>query len=230
MKTWKKIGLVAGAAGLLCAAGLYGNGLPFIGPGTYNSVAAVAPQGVYTQLAPGQVITSTPTLQVPSNCCGPVVGVDTNLAGGAAPQTVGATPFQIAGTLLEGLNNTQTSTVHAATSNTLGGVVITESLSTAAGANYTFTLTNSLINAAYIAAGYVPQAALYSSTNTGGRCNNTGAQTNASTGAQSTFSALGTTACLQLVSATPAVGSVVLVFANNGTTALNGTMYMAWHL
>jgi hypothetical protein len=224
-----KIGLMSGLAlGALAiaAAGLYGNGLPQVGPQSWNSVAQVAPNGLYTQLAPGQSFVAP----VPSNCCGPVIGVDTNQTGGAAPQTVGATPFQVAGVLLDALNNTQTSTVHAATSNTLGGVIITESLSTAAGSSYTFTLTNSAITAAYIAAGYVPQVAIYSSTNTGGRANLSGSVTSASTGNQSAFSALANTAQMTLTSETPAVGSVVWVWRNDGTTALNGTMYIAWHL
>src|SRR5271165_792498 len=149
MRLSTKLTLLGVAALAAAAAGLSTNGMPWIGPAKIGTTAAVAPLGLYTQLAPGQNVTtpaSTATTPVPStNCCGPFVAVDTNLIGGAAPQTVAATPFQIAATLADGLLNTQTSTVHAATSNTLGGVVITEALSTAAAATYTFTLTNSLL-------------------------------------------------------------------------------------
>jgi hypothetical protein len=226
--TWKARVLAAvlalGVAGLVSAAGMFV--FPQVVPGTYNSVALPAPDGIYTQVQPGQNFTPP----IPSNCCGPFVPMDTNQTGGAAPATVRATPFQIAGTLLEGINNTQTSTVHAATSNTLGGVVVTESLSTAAGASYTFTLTNSVLNTAYITAGYIPQVAIYSLSNTGGRANLSGNVTSSSTGNQSAFSGLANTAQMTLVSATPANGSVVWVWRNDGTTALNGTMFIAWHL
>lgn len=50
-------------------------------------------------------------------------------------------------TEIDVLVGTATSTVGAATVNTQTGVVTTEALTTAAAATYTFTLTNSLINA-----------------------------------------------------------------------------------
>lgn len=224
----RKIGLLAGvaAAGLLTvAAGLYSNNFPQVLPQNSNSVVMPAPSNGL-QINPGIMMTPP----VPTNCCGPYLAVDTNNQGGAAPATVAATPFQVAATVLEANLNTQTSTVHAATSNTLGGVIVTESLSTAAGASYTFTLTNSLITAAYAAAGKIPQVAIYSISNTGGLPTYTGAVTSASTGNQSTASVPGTSAAMTLVSETDAVGSVVFVWRNDGATALNGTMYIAWHL
>lgn len=207
--------LLLGAAGMLTA------GLPQIVPALYNSIAASAPEGLYQQLAPGVNMVPGQT-----NCCGPFIPADTKLSGGAAPQSVAATPFQVAGTLLDALLNTQTSTVHAATSNTMGGVVVTESLSTAVGSTYTFTLTNSQITAAYIASGQIPQVAIYSGTNTGGKC----VATSGTPGAGGTNVTLETACGLTLTSVTPAVGSVVWVWTNNGTAALNGTMYIAWHL
>ena len=197
------VGLMVGGAGMLTA------NLPDVMAGLVNGINLVN-QGVgsYSNLEPGQLTTN---LQA-TNCCGPNVPVDTNRQGGAAPQSVGATPFQIAGTLLEGLQNTQTSTVHAATSNTLGGVVITEAVTTAAGANYIFTLTNSQINAAYNTSGNTPSVGIYSISNTGG--------TNPPR----------TTAQMTLLSAVAATGSVTWTWRNDGNTALNGTMYIAWHL
>lgn len=208
MKFGKKwlLGGIAAASVLLAAAGLYTNNLPQLSAGTVNTVAQNA---VLSQLDPGQQVTLAG--QAP-NCCGSEMAVDTNLAGGAAPGTVSATPFQVAATFGDAYLNSQTSTVHAATSNTLGGIITTESLTTAAGATYTFTLTNSVLNTAYIAAGTMPQVAIYSGTNTGGRI----------TGRNS--------AALVLTSQVMTNGSVVWVFTNNGTTALNGTMFIVWHL
>jgi len=88
---------------------------------------------------------------------------DTSLTGGQNPASVAVTPFQVAGIFAEAFQNLQTSTVHAATSNTIAGVVTTEALTTAAGATYTFTLTDSLITTAT-----VMQVGMYSLSNTGG--------------------------------------------------------------
>jgi len=182
--------------------------VPPVIAGTVNGVSQAAlGLGAYSNLEPGQLNT-IPTPNAP----GPFVQTDTNLAGGASPQTVAPTPFQVAATLLEALANTQTSTVGAATSNTLGGVIITEALATAPGATYTMTLTNSQINAAYTTAGNTPQVGIYSLSNTGGRI------------------LPKNTAKMTLISATAAVGLVVWVWRNDGQTPLNGTMYIAWHL
>lgn len=180
---------------LLMGAGMLTNGLPTVVAGSYSN------------LEPGQLSTANS-----SNCCGTLVPVDTNRQGGAAPQSVAATPYQVAATLLEGLSNALTSTVGAATGTTLGGIVTTEALATAAGTNYTFTLTNALITQAYINSGSIPQVGIYSITNTGGTLPTRN------------------TAQITLVSSTLAVGSVVWVFQNAGNTPLNGTMRIAWHL
>jgi alanine dehydrogenase len=94
----------------------------------------------------------------------------------------------------------QTSTVHAATSNTPGILVTTESLSTAAGADYTFTWTNSLL----VAGSPAPSVSMIGLSNTGGQ--------------------------ITLKSVTNAVGSTVIIWTNTGTTAFNGTMLIAGHI
>lgn len=86
---------------------------------------------------------------------------DTNTAAGGVPQSVAISSFQIV-TLAAGMSiNTATSTANAATLNTLTGRIVTEALTTAAGANYTMTLTNSTI-----AATSVMQVGVTSLTNT----------------------------------------------------------------
>lgn len=141
------------------------------------------------------------------------VPVDTAFPWGVNPASVAASALQVAGVLGEAMLNGQTSTAAAATSNTFGGTVTTESLSTAPGANYTFTLTNNLLNAAYGASGRSPEVAIYSIGNTGGA-----APPNIMT------------AMMQLQSVTINVGNVVFVWKNMGQTPLNGTMNIIWHL
>ena len=123
------------------------------------------------------------------------VPVDTQQAGGAPPQTVAATAQQIAALAALYSINTATSTSAAATLNTLVGRIVTESLSTAAGGTYVFTLTNSAIAA----------------TGTGSLvdfgCYPLGAVTRG----------------LQFTSAVLSAGSAVITFTNNGTAALSGT-------
>lgn len=121
-------------------------------------------------------------------------------AGGSAPITVAVTNFQIAAIAAALITNTATSTVHAATLNTREGLITTEALTTAPAATYTFTLTNSQL----IAGAPAPQIVIRDGTNTGGS--------------------------MQLNSVTNATGSTVLVFQNVGTTALNGTMLIAFHV
>jgi hypothetical protein len=113
--------------------------LPVIGAATVNGTVQTNGNGVVSQ------VNSVQTL-----------AADSQLASGVSPQTVSVTAFQIAGIFAEALNNTATSTAAAATLNRRAGVVTTESLSTAVGATYTFTLTNSLFTATS-----VPQVALY---------------------------------------------------------------------
>jgi hypothetical protein len=205
----QKLGLLAAAVAggiMVGGAGLLTNGLPFLVAPLTNGIQSQTNK-ILGQLDAGQLnISGTP------DCCGAFIAVDTNLPGGASPQSVAATPFQVAMTLLGALQNLQTSTVHAATSNTLSGVIITEALTTAPGALYTFTLTNSQITAAYTSAGNVPAVGMYSISNTGG----TVPPRNA--------------ARVSLVSATAATGSITWVFRNDGNTALNGTMAIGWDL
>lgn len=133
------------------------------------------------------------------------ISADTEASQGMQPQTVAACAAQIAMIACAMVKNTQTSTVHAATSNTFSGQVVTEALTTAAGAVYTFTLTNSLI-AAVTAAGVYANILfdIRSGTNT--------------------------IPGMVPTSSTAGAGSTVLTFTNNGTAALNGTMVIAWHL
>ena len=172
-----------GLAGIANAAGFLTNGLPTVGAPTVNGAGVSPPSGIVTELGAGMT-----------------VPVDTNLANGQPPQSVSATIFQIAAVQSEIAANTATSTAGAATLNTLGGTITTESLSTAAGGTYSFVLTDS-----QLAATSTPQFAMYAKTNTGG-------------------------SRPQIVSVTSASGSATVVFSNQGTTAWNGTMVIAFHL
>ncbi len=190
--------------GYVWAAGMLTNGMPLICAPLQNGANAtlVAPSGT----VPTGYVNNVPSLNClltqPSGSW--LDPVDTVLPGGSAPQTVAASLFQIAAIASGVASQTATSTVHAATLNTRAGTVTTESLSTAAGATYTFTLTNSLITAT----GPVPQVVMRSGTNTGGSL----------------------ASPLTLSSVTNAAGSTVLVFTNNGSTALNGTMILTFYL
>lgn len=133
------------------------------------------------------------------------ISADTEVSAGTQPQTVAAFAAQIAMIAVAMVKNQQTSTVHAATSNTFSGSIVTEALTTAAGAVYTFTLTNSLIAAVSTATTFANIIFdVRSGTNTVGG--------------------------LTPVSSVAGAGSTVLTFVNNGTAALNGTMVIAWHL
>ena len=79
-------------------------------------------------------------------------------------------------------------------------MVITESLSTAAGADYTFTLTNSLL----VAGARAPTFVIRNGSNTAGS--------------------------MALKSITNATGSTVVIWTNVGTAALSGTMLIGWHI
>jgi hypothetical protein len=169
-------------------AGWVTNGLPTPGPATVNGTALTAPAGTYPQLSALSEVVA-----------------DTEQASGATPQTVAAYAAQIAMIACAMVKNTQTSTVHAATSNTISGQIVTEALTTAAAATYTMTLTNSLLAVA-------PAAGTFS-----GIIFDIRSGTNTKVGMQPTSYTVGS-------------GTVDLVFTNNGTAALNGTMVIAWHL
>ncbi len=164
--------------------GVYTNGLPEISAPLQNGAAVTAPNGVYTNMS------STSRLPL-----------DTNIAAGAGPESVAVGPVAIAAFALAMLSNQQTSTVHAATSNTVSGSIITEALTTAAGADYTFTLTNSLI----LTTTGAPFVQIRSGTNS--------AAVN-----------------FVLKSITNGSGSCVIVWTNMGTAAANGTMLIAFHI
>lgn len=164
-------------------AGWLSPGVPLVSPGSANGTAATAPNGTYTN---------------PLVDC--LVVVDTETSGGTSPQTVAMNLLQIASFALEFIVNTQTSTVHAATSNTSGGMVITEALTTAVAATYTFTLTNSLL----IAGARAPTIVVRNGSSTAGQ--------------------------LAVTSVTNATGSTVIVFTNIGTAAVNGTILIGWHI
>lgn len=187
---------------MLLAAGMITNGLP--------TVCAPLQNGANATLVPATGANGTGATSPSLNCSQTqasgswLTNMDTGLAGGSPPQSVAETAFQVASVASEVASQTATSTVHAATLNTRAGTITTEALATAAGATYTFTLTNSLITAT----GPTPAVQIHSGTNTGGSLVNP----------------------LTLNSVTNAAGSTVLVFTNNGTTALNGTMILTFYL
>lgn len=179
------VGAILGSAAIgLAQSGFLTNGLPTAGPtASVNGTTTVFPSNVVSEMGSAMMIP-----------------VDTKLANGQVPQSVGATVFQVAAFYADLAGNTATSTAGAATLNTRGGIITTESLSTAVGATYSFVLTNSLITAT----GPAPQVAMYSKTNTGG--------------------------AISLTSVTNASGSSTIVFTNTGSTAFNGTMTIAFHI
>ena len=174
----------------LGAAGLYTPSLPRVGP--LNMTYTPSGQQTTGALPYGLSLLSVGTSTIP---------VDTNLPQGQSPQTVGASLFQVtAGSAAEVTGNTATSTAGAATLNARGGVVTTEALTTAPGATYTFTLTNSLF-----VAGVPFQVVMASGTNLAGTT-------------------------IAVTSEVVSNGSAVLVFTNTGLVALNGTMKIAFHV
>lgn len=130
-----------------------------------------------------------------------LIPVDTEIARGQAPQSVAASPFQIACAALGLIQNTATSTVHTATLNTASGLMLTEALTTAAGADYTFQIVNSLIVGATTAP---PQVQMKFGTTTAGD--------------------------IGVKSITNAAGTCTAVFTNTGTAAWNGTMIIGFHV
>lgn len=128
-----------------------------------------------------------------------LLSADSESTAGQQPQTVAASVFDIASAAASFINNTATSTVHTATLNTTSGMMVTEALTTAAGADYTFQLVNSLITAA----GATPKVAVRNGTNTAG--------------------------AMRLKSITNATGTATVVISNVGTAALNGTILIPFH-
>lgn len=159
------------------------NGLPPVGPPTQNGVAQTAPAGIYSHVGARALL-----------------AMDTETVAGATPQSVAVAAMQIAMAAMELIANQATSTVHAATLNTTAGFITTEALTTAAGATYTFTITNSLL----VAGAAAPLVDIRNGTNT--------------------------TPGMVVTSITNAVGSTVIVFTNNGSAALNGTMLIGFQI
>lgn len=131
---------------------------------------------------------------------GAAISVDTNLASGQQPETAAASPFQIASAISAMIENNVTSTVHTGTLNTTMGRMLTESLTTAAGATYTFQIVNSL----FTTTGPLPEVQMRDGTNTAGAI-------------EVTSVAILTT------------GTATCVFTNTGTAALNGTKVITFH-
>jgi len=175
--------------------GWLSNGLPPIGAPVQNGVTVTANSiNINGTLSGGE------GLSYSNLTASALIPVDTETASGQVPQSVAATTFQIAAIASEIVSNTATSTVHAATLNTVAGLITTEALTTAAGSTYTFTLTNSLL----VAGAPAPQVQVHSGTNTGGG--------------------------FAVTSVTNATGSTVIVLTNTGTTAWNGTILIAFHI
>jgi hypothetical protein len=177
-------------------AGWITDGMPLVGPITGNGV----PGNTGVVINNGTTISMGGTISYTQVGAAGLIPVDTGLASGGIPQTVAATVFQIAAHAASLQANTATSTAGAATLNTVGGLITTEALTTAPGATYTFTLTDSLI----LATSPVPQVEMFDKTNTAGT--------------------------VQVTSVTNAAGSSVFVFTNVGTAAFNGTKTIAFHI
>ncbi len=134
------------------------------------------------------------------------ISVDDNVTGGQQPQTVAASPFDVACSAMAFIQNTATSTTHTATLNTLSGLMYTEPLTTAVGATYTFQIVNSVV----AATNRLPKVQIRSGTNT----------------ANFGIPAAG----VEVTSISNGTGTATAVFTNNGTAALNGTMIIGFHL
>lgn len=164
-------------------AGWLSNGMPLIEAHITNTTTNTPGNGLVTQASSSML-----------------VPLDTGLASGAQNQTAAATAFQIAAVALSMIANTATSTVAAATLNTVAGTVTTEALTTAAGATYVFTLTNSLLSTSVAA----PQV-------------------------RAAFKSC-TAGALEVTSVVNGSGNCVITLTNIGTAALNGTILIGFHI
>jgi hypothetical protein len=196
MKSFRKV-LLAGAVVLIpvaaLAAGILTNGVPQIVPGgTYY-----ASNGVITPVTNASPSTGFSY----SNEIGgyELAPVDTQIGGGSSPQSLAPSAFQIAAIALGVASNTGTTSSGAVTLSHTLGTLTSEALTTAAGASYTITLTNTTV-----ALTSHVQVAAYLGTSTQG--------------------------ALQIVSVTPAAGSVVIVVKNIGSLALNGTIIVPFQV
>lgn len=163
-------------------AGWLTNGMGVVAPLVQNTTT-ISPVVGYTNLSASSLLP-----------------LDTEIVSGRPQQSVAVSPFAVASFFAECFANQATSTVHAATLNTVAGYILTEALTTAAGSTYTFTLTNSLLVAGAVA----PQVTVHSGTNTAGG--------------------------FQLTSVVNATGSTVISILNTGTAAFNGTLVLTFHI
>lgn len=174
---------------------------------TLNPTAAVSNAGwlnngvvrVQPRIQNGVTVFPVPTTNVPSRSG--AVSLDIDNPNGQQPETAAASPFQIASAAAALIQNTATSTVHTATLNTTSGLMLTEALTTAAGATYTFQIVNSLIVSATTP---LPEVQIHDGTNTAGAA--------------------------EVTSITNAAGTTTAVFTNTGTAAWNGTKIITFHV
>jgi hypothetical protein len=141
------------------------------------------------------------------------IPVDTEFPRGMNPASIAGSALQVAGVLAECLANPTTEAGGVASTTTFGGIITTTALTGPPGANFVLTMNNPLITQAYINAGGVPEAGIYSAKNTGG-----------------VVPPLGMSANMTLLSVVPTVGKCVFTWRNDGDTNLNGTMVVVWHL
>lgn len=159
-----------------------------------NGVTRVQPR-----IQNGVTVTPVPTTNVPSRSS--AFSLDINNAAGQQPETAAASPFQVASAAAALIQNTATSTAHTATLNTTSGLMLTEALTTAAGATYTFQIVNSL----FTTTGPLPEVQMHDGTNTAGN-------------QEVSSVAILTT------------GTATAIFTNIGTAAFNGTKIITFHV
>lgn len=171
------------------AAGYLTNGLPQVLPGTSYYAGN------------GQFNSSGSSLFTYSGELGgyELLPSDTQLGGGAQPQSIAPTVFQLASIASAMALNPVVSTTSVTTATLLGTLTLATPAITA-GATYTITMTNTNV----LVTSKV-QVAAYFGTNTAA-------------------------AALQVVSVTPAAGSVVIVLKNIGSATTNGTILVPFQV
>lgn len=158
-----------------------------------NGVVKVQPR-----IQNGVTVAPVPTTNLSSR--NSAFSVDINNAAGQQPETAAASAFQIASCISAMIENNVTSTVHTGTLNTTMGRMLTEALTTAAGATYTFQIVDSL----FTTTGPLPEVQIHDGTNTAGA-------------AEVSSVAILTT------------GTATAIFTNTGTAAWNGTKVITFH-
>jgi hypothetical protein len=156
-------------------------------------------QAVQALVQNGVTASPVPLTNLPANTA--LLPADTAGVAGLQPISVAASAFQVAAAGLAMIYNTATSTVHTTTQNVAAGSFLTEALTTAVGATYTYQLVNSGIVSAATPA---PQVQVRGGTNTAGSP--------------------------RIDSITNAAGTCTIVISNQGTAAFNGTLLGAFHL